>query len=205
MTHPASKLATVAACLALATLAGCDQWITAAGFGGPSGELTLASSAPDADVLLTGDFDTAVYAADGPDSMHAILIDGTIDAPEKVVHLQLLWRPRAGKTPFDPAATNTIVRYVLFGEDGSAALYGGGGMMHLHDTVGEDRFTGSLRLATLRLLDASENYDPGELGDNAISTGRFTATRDDHQTAELLRRISVHLEARLGYPRFVRR
>ena len=183
-------------------MTGCTDVMDTTSFGGPGGALGLRAGSEEGDILLGGPFDLAVYSATDLETLEVMLIAGTEENPTQAVHIQMFWRPRAGKTPFDPSATNASVNYVVF-EGEQAGVYGGGGMLRLGDRPGEPRFSGTLRNATLRLLDASEGFQPGQVGRRTVAAGGFTAQRDDQRTLELTRKISILLEQRLGYPRMV--
>lgn len=184
-------------------LAGCGAWTETLTFGGPKGRLSIQADTPtDAGPKIEGRFDTAVYAADDEQTLHALLIEGPPEDPTQVVHIRMFWKPMAGRTPFDPSATNSSVRYIVFRE-GQVGFYGGGGLMQPRDTPGEKRFEGTLRNATLRLLDATEGFDAEPIGINALSEGQFDAELDRVRTLRLLRQVSQVLEDRLGYPRMV--
>lgn len=187
----------------VAALAGCGGWTDTLTFGGPKGELAIAPDTPeDKGEEIEGDFDTAVYAAEDSQTLHALLIAGPIEDPTQVAHIRMFWKPMAGRTPFDPSATNCSVRYILFRE-GEVGLYGGGGLLQPKDTPGAERFDGVLRNATLRLLDATEGFDAAPIGSNALAEGEFDAVNDRVRTLRLLRQVSQVLEDRLGYPRMV--
>ncbi len=53
------------------------------------------------------------------------LVSGDFDTGQ-IIHLQLLWKPVAGKTPLESTSTNlTIKQYII--SDGAVGVYGGGG------------------------------------------------------------------------------
>ncbi len=168
-----------------------------AGCGGPGGALTIRSTELGNDAMLAGDFDTAVYAASGQQRLDLVLLAGPAESPRRAMHVRMFWKPMAGATPFDPSATNTTVRLMVF-EGEEAGVYAGGGLLRPRSKVGKEQFKATLRNATLRLLDATEAYrDP--LG-AAVAAGDITARRHDERTEELLRQLARHLEQRFGYP-----
>ncbi len=189
------------AAAALVAVTGCGSFGDFTTFYLPRGDLQLRSVDPENDVAIDNDFDIALYAVENTETAHVLLIQGTEAAPRQVVHIKMFWRPRAGRTPFDPTATNTTVRYVLFDGD-QVALFGGGGLLRPHDLPGDEKWAGTLYNATLRLLDQTDDFDAG-LGDSAIAVGTFKATRDELRTLELLRKMTAVLEDKLGYPRLV--
>ncbi len=149
--------------------------------------------------VLSGQFDTAFCDYQDKDTVRIVLVAGPIEKPRQVMHIRMFYRPKAGKTPLDPQATNCVVRYVVFDGD-QAGLYGGGGLVMPRWSPGSGTFSARLRNASLRLLDATEQFDPPTT--LAFAEGRFTATRDDKRTGELLNRATQLLSQHLGYPRF---
>ena len=152
--------------------------------------------------VLTGDFDTAVYAFDDRNNVDVILLEGTIDAPTQAVHIHMHWEPRAGRTPIDANATNATIRYLVFTGEG-AGVYSGSGFLFPRSDAGDNTFRGELRETAMRLADASPNFND-RLG-LARATGGFSAKLDEPATNRLLRQIQINLKQKLGYPRFVMR
>jgi len=187
-----------AALIALAMLTGCEG---ASVFSMLGSGMSIESTALESDARVTGNFTTAVYNFEDPNTLDVILIDGSVDDPHQAVHIQMYWRPRAGLTPLDDSATNAVVRYAIF--DGEqVALYGGGGMLRPGNKPGGKTFRASLLNATMRLMDADESAT-GPVGFIALAEGGFTATRNDLRTTELVRAIQMKLKEKLGYPRFI--
>jgi len=167
----------------------------------PRGDLSLRNPDDPDTVVRAGAFDIAIYAVEDAETAHVLLVEGSEDDPKQVVHIKMFWRPRAARTPFDPTATNTSIRYVMF-EGEQVAIFGGGGLLRPHDLPGDERWGGTLYNATLRLLDQTGEFD-ADLGDNALAIGAFKAERDELRTLGLLRKITGIVEDRLGYPRLV--
>jgi hypothetical protein len=180
----------VAAAIVLAMLIG----------GCSSGGKLAVRSAID-DTQLTGNFDFAVYSFGDANTVDVVLVQGTADDPQQVVHVRMLWRPKAAHTPMDRRATNATVSYVLFNGD-QAGVYGGGGLLFPRGKAGRATFRGRLENATLRLLDASDQFnDQLKL---AVTGGSFTANLDPSRTMQVLHKVQVALREKLGYPRFVK-
>lgn len=167
----------------------------------PRGDLAIASTEIEDAPKLKSNFDLAYYSVEDTQTLHAVLISGSEEDPKQIVHIKMFWRPRAGKTPFDPTATNTTVRYVLMDGD-QVAIYGGGGLMRPHELPGDDRWSATMLNATLRLMDQTKGFDAG-LGHRALAEGSFTVERNELRTLELLRKMNAIVEDRLGYPRIV--
>lgn len=83
-----------------------------------------------------------------------------------LVHIHVFLIPKAGKTPIDPAASNVTVRHVVFVR-GAIGVYAGGGFMLTEGRPGDAQFGGSLREATLKLVDASPTFH------DALGPGRM--------------------------------
>lgn len=165
------------------------------------GGVAIESAELNSDARIAGDFDIAVYGTDGPDSVSVILIAGTEDAPQQMVHIRMYWRPRGGLTPLDASATNAMIRYAVFG-DGTVTLYGGGGMLRPGSKIGGQTFKASLVGASLRVMD-SDDTEGAPVGQVALADGSFAAVRDDVRAGELVRKMQIALNKQLGYPRFV--
>jgi hypothetical protein len=168
----------------------------------PANELSIRSATRDDVAEQTIQYDVALYSVIDPETVDVVLIDGTVEAPVAYAHIRMFWRSMPGKTPYDPSATNCSVRYVTFSETGTA-LYGGGGLLRPRSRAGVDRYTATLRNATLRLLDASEDFDKLQDLGTAILEGKFTVERDEQRTAQIVQQMTKLVSEKLGYPRLV--
>lgn len=171
-----------------------------------SGTLRVESYGADA-VTLPGRFTTSVYRPSEENVASFFLLDaptkdmleGRIDRGQ-FVHIELLWLPRAGKTPLDSAATNCSVRHVIFvGEE--FGIYAGAGFAKPSGKVGSDRMTISVPEASLTLVESSAGW-VDRLGPSSL-TGSFTATLDDRLARRLSFAASQIVTNRLGRPRYV--
>ncbi|MEX2670786.1 MAG: hypothetical protein WD294_01610 [Phycisphaeraceae bacterium] len=176
--------------LSMAVLGGCSVH---------GGEMTVGSVL-DPDVALRGDFDHGIYSYQDENTLRVVLIEGEMDSPRQVVHLQMHWVPRAGRTPTDRTSTNATVRYVIF-SDGAAGVYSGAGFLFPQNTPGGASFRGQLRNTSVRLIDGSEDF-VDRLGLAEVS-GSFNVRRDDAATLRMTRLIERRLSDRLGYPAVV--
>jgi hypothetical protein len=190
------------AIIAVYCLAGC------AGSGKATGSLR-AESLGDDPVVLNARYVAAVYARDDDDTISFFLsevpvedlLDGDI-TDGQVMHLELLWRPKAGSTPMDSSATNASIRHVIM-VDGELGLYGGAGFALPQGQPGKDRMRISLRDATLRLLESTDGFaDPLT---PARMTGSFTAIHDPQLVRKLHWALSQVVTNALGRSRFVAR
>jgi hypothetical protein len=183
----------------------CAAWaivavMLAAGLGGCArgGNLTITSTVDGS--ALVSDFDFAVYQYRGRNAVDVVMVKGTDDAPQQLVHVRMYWVARAARTPTSVRATNTTISYVIF-EGDQAGVYGGGGMLFPSRTATGGTFSARLENAALRLMDASGEF-AGDLK-LADAAGSFRATYDPGRALRLLRKAEVMLRQRLGYPRFV--
>ena len=195
----ARRTATVLAVCCLAMLVGCGGlWRTTRA----GGDLSLHSRAQ-AGASLEGGFTAGYYHFDDTNHLTAVLLAGPEDAPTRVVTVRMFWRPRAGRTPIDPNATNGTIHYVIFtgGDPPQTGIYSGAGFVYLKSKPGKASLTASVWDATLRLTDHSEGFH--DLLGPAEMRGSFTVRRDDAKTDELLRDLNATIEQRLGHRRLV--
>jgi hypothetical protein len=186
--------------VSLAALAGCAA-------GGTSGSL-LAESLGTAPVVLARDYVTAVYAVQDETVTSFFLADVPLEellsgtmTRGNVVHLDLLWVPKAGNTPMDSSATNVSIRFVVFA-DGEVGVYGGAGFALPDGTAGASTMSLELRDASLTLLDSTEGFV--DLLSPARLTGRVTARLSEKRTRQLRYAVSQLVTDALGRSSFVR-
>jgi len=186
--------------LAVLMLTGCTSWTSV-----QVSDLAIQSQA-DASLAVEGNFEQAVYGMLDRDTLTIVLIDGPIESPRQAVTIRMFWKPKAGKTPISPAATNATVHYMVFTDDasspeGGVAIYSGAGYLFPRDEPGEVSFAASLWDSTVLLKDQSQAYED-LLGPARIS-GNFTATLNDTEMNQLLNHLNRIVAERLGYPRLV--
>ena len=197
MTRP-TLLQSIILFLALAPLGltGC------AGLGNDGGRLAATGEGDAGRVTLEGDFTTATYSLDGRNRATLVLIDGPVEDPEQIVTIRLFWRPRAGKTPIDPNATNAAIQYVIFdGDGGDVGIYTGAGFLFPRNKPNFDRFNGGLWQANLQLSARTVGFK--DLLGQAHLSGDVKATFDPIATETHLDRINRLITQRLGEPRLV--
>jgi len=158
----------------LAHLAACQT-----GSGGRLHLYSLGSSA----AVLPASFTTAVYARSEHNVASFYLCDGPIDditrgrlEQGQIVHIELLWSPKPGKTPLDPSAANVSVRHIVI-VDGEFGIYGGTGFATTSGGIGSSRVSVHIPDSTLTLIESSDRFadllTPGRL------SGSFTAVLDE--------------------------
>ena len=82
-------------------------------------------------------------------------------------------------------------------------IYSGAGFVYPNSKPGGKRLRAGVWQANLRLADASDGFV--DLLGQSLLKGRFTAQLDELNINQVLHRINVHVQQRLGYPRSVRK
>jgi len=166
------------------------------------GSLLLKSQASP-EVFLVGGFTTRLYHMDDQNNLTLLLLDGPVDDPVQVLTIRMFWKPRAGRTPIDPTATNATIYYTIFSGNQSreVGIYSGAGFVYPAGQLGEPTFSASIWQATLRLTDRSTQFK--DLLGAAILEGEVTAKRDDATVDRLLNQLRILISQKIGYPRSV--
>lgn len=171
MNHSAASTRTFAPALpvlalfsACAALGGCTGWI-ASSFAPEGASLALSSLGPEParmEALLPHSsyevrlWEESFYCSDLP--LEEVLAGNVREG--QFLHAQLLWQPKAGRTPVHSDATNVVIRYVIV-SDGKVGLYGGGGFAWPRGRPGTQPMTLVIRSSNLALLAHSEGFvDP---------------------------------------------
>ena len=186
-------------CVALYGAAGCSG----TGLQTDLRAISLASGNP----VLIPSFRTAVYSVDRAsiasfylsDLTTEELLNGEFDQGQ-IVHVEMLWLPRAGATPMDSSAANISVRKVLI-VNGNVGVYGGTGFALPSGEPGDSRLAVSVYDATLDLIDASSEFH--DALSPAILEGAFTARRDDTLAEQIRYSTSQKVTNMLGRVRYV--
>lgn len=172
----------------------------------PSGSLRAESLGRDP-VILDGQYQIAFYAVhDSTETSFFLanmpleeLLSGRI-TQGIVVHIDLLWNPKAGATPMDSSATNASVRYIVIA-DGELGVYGGAGFASVRGRTGAEALTLLLRDASLTLLESTDGFV--DLLSPARLTGELTASLDERRAQQIRFAISQLVTDALGYTRLV--
>ena len=185
--------------LGLTTLPACT-------IGGPGGVLRVESLGADPVYLATA-YRTAYFAEHEATETSFFAADVALDdllrgevTDGNVVHLDLLWYPKAGSTPMDSSATNLSIRFVVFA-GGEVGLYGGAGFGVPEGSPASDRMSLLIRDASLTLLDSTDGFV--DLLSPARLTGQVTAQRSERVTRQMRFAVSQLVTDALGYSRFV--
>ena len=171
----------------------------------PKSSATVRSLGDDP-VELIGTFQTVFYSHDELGTSFIIsdipadeLATGAFESGQ-VLHIELLWLPKAGSTPVDRSATNASIRYLIFA-DGQLGVYGGAGFILPGGRVGKPKLSLNVRQATLTLLESTPQFV--DLLSPAEMVGKFTAILDPRQTRRLYFNLSQQVTNTLGKTRFV--
>jgi hypothetical protein len=104
-----------------------------------------------------------------------------------ILHAELMWVPKAGKTAVDPQATNVSLRLVVI-SGGELGLYGGGGFAWPQGEPGAQQHGLDLVGSNLTLLAATAGFV--DLLSPSQITGRITASLDPELTRQVRRAAS---------------
>ncbi|MBL1217312.1 MAG: hypothetical protein D8M59_07425 [Planctomycetes bacterium] len=190
----------VVVCLLTTLTAGCASL----GFGGSSagsGDIETQSITSDPAGMLGPDVRCAVYRHRSGGTATIILSDltpqqlagGAFSEPCQVVCIDLLWDPKAGRTPMDSSATNCTIRHiVLNGEQTEIGVYGGAGFLKPSSKLGHDSFKGSVSSSTMKLMQSTPGF-ADRLGSCSL-TGSFQANQDP----ELLAAAAIALNSEVS-------
>jgi hypothetical protein len=107
-----------------------------------------------------------------------------------VLHVNLLWVPKAGRTAVDPTATNTSIRLVVIAGN-ELGVYGGGGFAWPDGDLGEPEFTLELVGSNMSLIACTPGFQ--DLMSPASLTGTLRATLDDAATRRMRRSASQYV------------
>lgn len=161
----------------------------------------------DSPVQLATDFTMSVFAHDpGADTSFWLsdvsvedLLAGRVEEGQ-IVHIDLLWIPKAGSTPMDSSATNASIRYIVISH-GQVGLYVGAGFALPSNDLNDDSVTITLRDASLELMESTEGFI--DLLTPAQLSGRFSAQRNVEQVRVMYVSLSQFVTNALGKTRFV--
>ncbi len=174
---------------------------------GSAGNLRSQSLRTDA-VVLPADYTVAVFANDKIAGTSIMLSDAPIDQVVKgevrngqIMHIELLWVPKAGETPMDPSATNASIRHIVI-SNGEVGIYGGAGFARpsSHPAT-NDRVTFTFRQASLALQESTPGFV--DLLSPTRLTGTFTAQKDERRARQLYFATSQFVTSALKRTRYV--
>jgi hypothetical protein len=170
-------------------------------FHGSAGSLRTQSLSDDP-VVLFGNFRNVYFSHSNESGTSFMLSNVPLDQLQtgkldnaQILHVQLLWMPKAGSTPMEPSATNASIRYVVI-SGGQVGLYSGAGFAMPSDSLDSDKVTLTLRDASVQLQQSTPGFH--DLLSPAQMTGTFTAKNDDKITQQMNRAASQIVTNALG-------
>lgn len=192
------RIAAATLCTGLAFAGGCS--VT------PGGSVSTVGSG-DRAVRLDSAFENGTFAIESAqttvvfsDIPYDELARGTAQNGQ-FLHIEVLWRPKAGKTPIDSTATNLSIRLVVVAK-GEIGIYGGGGFGWITDgTEDDDRIGIEITGSNLSLLDKTKGFV--DLLSPAAMTGELGAMKNPENARATRRAASQFVTNRLGKVRWV--
>ena len=118
------------------------------------------------------------------------------------VHVQLLWKPRPGRTPIDRWASNISIRYVVLSGD-QIGIYGGSGFAWIGGKPGDKSMRLSIKDSRLSLLESTDGFQ--DLLSPASISGTVRARLDTIKSLRIRRAMSQIVTDALGQTRWVDR
>jgi len=102
---------------------------------------------------------------------------------EEILIIEVLWKPNPGVTFADPSCINCTMTYII-DTSGSVLVFRGAGFMRLSGNESAGRLKCNLQSSNLHLAGYRGFKTPPIM--NLSITGRFTAVKNDSQTARLV-------------------
>ena len=119
----------------------------------------------------------------------------------QIMHIELLWLPKAGDTPMGAAATNASIRHIVI-SNGQVGIYGGAGFAQPSENPADHhKVVFTLRDASLALQESTAGFV--DLLSPTKLTGTFSAQRDDKRARQLYFAVSQFVTNALGRTRYV--
>ena len=185
--------------LALALLSGCAS--------GPGGTVEAVGSG-DTAVRLSSEFTSGTFAVEPAattvvfsDVPYEQLAAGTA-RNGRFLHIEVLWRPRAGKTPIETSSTNLTIRFVVI-SDGEVGVYVGGGFAWVGGGRDkDDELSLDITGSSISLIDKTPGFV--DLLSPASLVGELGALRNADNARATRRAASQFVTNRLGRVRWVR-
>lgn len=158
--------------------------------------------------VLQSSFVTAVYTRTQETEYSLFLSDIPIEElldgnprDGHVLHIELLWIPKAGATPVEATATNISITSIIFSGD-EVGVYGGAGFAVPSGRIGEGRMSLAVLDASLVLIDATSGFI--DLLSPARLVGTVAADFDAARARRLRFAVAQEMTNRLGRTRVIR-
>jgi hypothetical protein len=174
----------------------------------PGGTVEIVGSG-DTAVRLTSEFANGTYAIEPAqttvvfsDIPYEELATGTAKNG-RFLHIEVLWRPKAGRTPVEPSSTNLSIRFVVV-SNGEVGVYIGGGFAWIDGGKPADEAIGlDITGASVSLVDKTPGFV--DLLSPAILVGELGALQNAENARATRRAASQFVTNRLGHIRWVSR
>ncbi|MGP1273349.1 MAG: hypothetical protein ACTS22_08435 [Phycisphaerales bacterium] len=158
----------------------------------------VSLAATEGDAVLRPGYQTAAYTFTDENTVDLYLSDLTPDELGRpwsdqgrpvgqITHIHMFIRPRPGRTPIDPNASNATIRHLILAPEGATGIYAGGGFLLPSSSAASGTFKGSIKSGTLALDAASLNFT------DALGAARFRASLKVRRDDELARTIALRL------------
>jgi hypothetical protein len=192
-------LATVAAAaLAFASGCGIDMGGRVDAVGAGDTAARLASEFPGGTFAIEPAQTTVVFS----DIPYEDLARGTA-RNGRFLHIEVLWRPRPGRTPIEASSTNLTIRFVVVSE-GEVGVYAGGGFGWIDGGTDMDDELGiEITGSSLSLIDKTPGFV--DLLSPAEMTGTLGARKNADNARATRRAASQFVTNRLGRVQWVSR
>ncbi len=198
-TTAARCLAAIAsATLALAPGCGIDMGGRVEAVGAGDTAARLASEFPGGTFAIEPAQTTVVFS----DIPYEDLARGTA-RNGRFLHVEVLWRPRPGRTPIEASSTNLTLRFVVVSE-GEVGVYAGGGFGWIDGgTEADDELGIEITGSSLSLIDRTPGFV--DLLSPAEMTGTLGARKNAENARATRRAASQFVTNRLGRVQWVSR
>ncbi len=121
----------------------------------------------------------------------------------RFLHIEVLWRPRPGRTPIEASSTNLTLRFVVVSE-GEVGVYAGGGFGWIDGGTDADEELGiEITGSSLSLIDKTPGFV--DLLSPAEMTGTLGARKNAENARATRRAASQFVTNRLGRVQWVSR
>jgi hypothetical protein len=121
----------------------------------------------------------------------------------RFLHIEVLWRPRPGRTPIEASSTNLTIRFVVVSE-GEVGVYAGGGFGWIDGGTDTDDALGiEITGSSLSLIDKTPGFV--DLLSPAEMTGTLGARKNAENARATRRAASQFVTNRLGRIQWVSR
>jgi hypothetical protein len=119
----------------------------------------------------------------------------------RFLHVEVLWRPRPGKTPIEPSSTNISIRFVVV-SNGEVGIYVGGGFAWVTaGREGDGKIELDITGSSISLVDKTPGFV--DLLSPAEMTGTLGAFENAENARATRRAASQFVTNRLGKVRWV--